>query len=89
MKLKSNITIRNIGKERVLIFTGAQTLDYTKVISLNDTADFLIEQSLKNEFTPDLWIDLLCNNYEVTTEQATQDVQNLIKQLQEANVLDE
>lgn len=90
MKFYSHIDIRNIGKETVLVFLKEGYLDFSKVISLNPTALFLIEPVLgspERSFTLSDWVKRLKEEYSISEEQATADAQTLIDQLLEAEAL--
>lgn len=90
MKFYSHVGIRNIGKETVLVFLKEGYLDFSKVISLNPTALFLIEPVLdtpERSFTPSDWVERLKKEYSISEEQATADVQILIDQLLKAEVI--
>ena len=78
MKLKENLTVRKIGDEHMMVSDSDAGLDYTRVISLNETAAYLVEEVGKREFTKDEWIELLMNKYDVEREVAEADVQALI-----------
>ena len=64
-------------------------LDYTRVISLNETAAYLGEEVGKREFTKDEWIELLMNKYDVEREVAEADVQLLIDKFVKEGLFEE
>ena len=89
MKLKENLTVRKIGDEHMMVSDSDAGLDYTRVISLNETAAYLVEEVGKREFTKDEWIELLMNKYDVEREVAEADVQLLIDKFVKEGLFDE
>lgn len=89
MQLKENLTIRKIGDEYMMVSGSDQGLDYTRVISLNSTAAFLIGEVQQKQFTSEDWIELLLEEYEIDRERAEADVQKLIEKLDKEGLIDE
>lgn len=78
MKLKDNLTIRKIGDEYMMVSNSGSNLDYTRVISLNSSAAFLVQEVQQKEFTKEEWVNLLVDKYNIDIERAQADVQLLI-----------
>ncbi len=89
MKLKENLNVRKIGDEYMMVSDSGSGLDYTRVISLNESAAYLVEEVNQKEFTKEQWITLLMNKYNVDEEQATADVQLLIDKFSKEGLFDE
>ena len=89
MKLKDNLTIRKIGDEYMMVSESGSGLDYTRVISLNKTAAYLVQEVHQKEFTKEEWVELLIDKYDVDKEQAETDVQALIDKLAKEGLFDE
>lgn len=89
MKLKENLTVRKIGDEYMMVSDSGSGLDYTRVISLNESAAYLVQEVNQKEFTKEQWITLLMNKYNVDEEQATADVQLLIDKFSKEGLFDE
>lgn len=81
MRLKENFTKRKVGDEYMMISDSGSSLDYTRVISLNSTAAYLIEETKQEDFTNEVWIALLTEKYDVEEDIAKSDVDLLIKKL--------
>lgn len=88
MRLKNRLSIRKIADEYIMITDSGTRLDYTKAISLNETAVYLIESVKDREFDAEIWARLLTERYEVSWEQALADSNTLIKTLDTAGILD-
>lgn len=89
MKLKENLNVRKIGDEYMMVSDSGSGLDYTRVISLNESAAYLVQEVNQKEFTKEQWITLLMNKYNVDEEQATADVQLLIDKFSKEGLFDE
>ena len=87
MRIKDQISLRKIADEYIMIVGTEDSLAYTQAVSLNDSAAYLIESVRDEDFTSEDWVDLLTERYEVSREQATADVESLIRMLQEAKVI--
>lgn len=89
MKLKENLNVRKIGDEYMMVSDSGSGLDYTRVISLNESAAFLVQEVSQKEFTKEEWITLLMDKYNVDEEQATADVKLLIEKFAKEGLFDE
>jgi len=88
MNIKKNIYLRKIGDEHIMVTQTGEKLNYSRVISLNESAAFLVEQSGNNEFTVTQWATLLMNKYGIDRKQACLDAQALIDALKDAGVIE-
>ena len=89
MKLKDNLNVRKIGDEYMMVSESGSGLDYTRVISLNESAAYLVQETKQNNFTKNEWVDLLMNKYTVDKATAEVDVQNLIDKFSKEGLFDE
>lgn len=88
MRFRPHIKIKQIGGESVLVSNSGGNVNFTRVITLNESAEYLISRSLENkEFTPTIWRDLLANKYGIDKELALADAEALIEKLKEADVI--
>lgn len=81
MQLKENFSIRKVGDDYMMVSETGSSLDYTKVVTLNGTAAYLIEETKQDQFTRESWVALLTDKYDVDRETAEKDVQLLIDKL--------
>lgn len=88
MKLKDNLTIRKIGDEYMMVSESGSSLDYTRVISLNSSAAYLVQEVQQREFTQEEWVSLLMKKYNVDKNKAAADVQLLIDKLSKEGLFD-
>ena len=89
MKLKDNLTIRKIGDEHMMVSESGSGLDYTRVISLNNSAAFLVQETQQKEFTKEEWVNLLIDKYDVDKASAEADVQLLVDKLAKEGLCNE
>ena len=88
MKLKDNLAVRKIGNEYMMVSENGSGLDYTRVISFNSSAAYLIEKVGHNIFTEDECGELLIEKYGIAREIVESDVNSLIEKLQKENLLE-
>lgn len=89
MQLKENLNIRKIGNEYMIISESGFSLDYTRVISLNSSAAYLIQKVGQNKFTKEDWVDMLIDKYDIDRATAETDVQVLIDKLSKEGLIEE
>lgn len=88
MKIKSGFELREICGEHLIISHGIENINFTKVISLNESASFLWKQFVDKEFTVDDMVSSLLEEYEVSEEVARKDSQALAEKWIEAGFID-
>ncbi len=89
MRVKKGFINRNVCGESVLLATGQENIDFTNIISLNETADFLWKELAQREdFTIDDMVELLTGEYEVEADEAKADCQALVQQWTDAGILE-
>lgn len=88
MKIKTGFEMRNVCGEKVVIATGLENLDFSKMISLNETAAYLWEAAEGKDFCEAQLVEALCQEYEVSPEQAANDVAALIENWKELGLVE-
>ena len=90
MKRKDGFVLREVCGETVIVGEGLGAIDFGKLISLNDTAAWIWETAGgQGEFSVETLVDALCEQYDVTPEQARTDVQALLAQWLELGIVTE
>ncbi len=77
MKQKEGFKLRHIGKEHIIVAEGLENIDFSKIISLNDSASMLWEAIEGKEFTVEELADLLIEEFNIDHETALADAQSL------------
>lgn len=88
MKLKDGFKLHQIDDEFVILAEGIDNIDFSKMISLNESAAYLWRSLEGKNFTEQTVTDLLLSEYEVSKDLASQDAKSFIQTLNDAGVLD-
>ena len=80
MKINKGFELREMCGEHIIIGTGVENIDFSKVISLNESAAWLWSQVEGKEFTPETLAALLQQQYEVDEATALADATALTSQ---------
>ena len=79
MRTKDNLTLRKIGNKYMIVDTFTEEVNMVDVYTMNETAALLWRTFAKRDDTQEEMVTVLCKEYEVTQERATDDVEKLIK----------
>lgn len=88
MKKKSGFTLRDVCGEKVIIAEGKENIDFSKIISMNESSAYLWNSIGDSDFTVDKLVEQLTNEYNVDEKTAHDDVQALIIQWQKAGIVE-
>ena len=88
MKIKEGFTLRPLCGEHIVVGEGLSQVNFNKMLSMNDSAAYLWENVQGKEFTLDDLVTLLTDRYEVSTDQAMDDVKQMIAIWQEHGILE-
>ena len=69
MKIKNGFELRNICGEYIIVAYGVENIDFTKVITLNESAAFLWNEVFGKDFTEQEMVESLLSEYEVERPQ--------------------
>ncbi len=89
MRIKEGFDMRNVCGEHVIIATGRKNIDFSKVVSMNESAAFLWEAVRDKEFTEADLVALLTGEYEVSGEVAAADVAAIVAQWREIGLMED
>ena len=89
MKTKKGYTLRSLGKEFILVADGFEAVDFSRMISLNETAAFLWKEVEDKDFDAEMLITLLTDNYDIDRETAQNDVTAMLKSWAEAGIIED
>lgn len=88
MKVNNDFVLRKISDTTVLVPVGKTAVDFNAMIKLNDTGAYLFKQ-LQNGTDEQALIDNLVNDYDVSREQAENDVSSFIIKLKDAGLIEQ
>ena len=87
MKLRPNLTLREIAGEKMLVINSAAGVDLTKVVMLNSAAEFLWNSLQGKDFQNEYIEELLISKYGITKDQAKIDAEAWIKSMINADLI--
>lgn len=79
MKLKPNFDLHDVCGEQVILAEGIENIDFSKIISLNDTAAHLWREAKRGPFTVEQLAQSLVSNYEVDEAIALSDTRAIVE----------
>lgn len=88
MKIKNGFELRDVCGEQVIMAHGKENIDFSKIISLNETAAYLWNKVVGSEFDEQQMVDLLTEAYEVEESVVRADVKKLLAQWTENGLLE-
>ena len=80
MKIKKGFELRDICGEKVIMATGIENVDFNQMIALNESAAYLWQSITDKDFDANTLATLLCENYEVSEQEALNDAHSIIKE---------
>lgn len=86
--LKDGILLQEIGDKKVLVALNIDTIDYSQVITLNETAACLAEKLNAGACSEDELVAHICELYEVDETSARKDIQELMQELDKKHIVD-
>ena len=89
MKIKKGFVLREVCGENVIIGEGLGAINFGKMLALNESAAWLWKQAVEmGDFTIEALAEKLCQEYDVTVEEALRDVTEIIDEWQKVNVVE-
>ena len=88
MHLKKGFVLRTVCGENVITGEGLNAIDFGRLLCLNETAAWLWRKAEEQgDFTVESLADVLCQEYDVSIEQARQDVAAMVGEWQKVGVV--
>lgn len=88
MKIKKGFELRKVCDENIIISHGVENINFTKVITLNDSAATLWNKVMGKDFTEEELVNILLDEYEVDKETAAKDIKALVASWKEAELIE-
>ena len=88
MKTKKGFRLRNICGENIIVAEGVENIDFSRIISMNESSAFLWSKIVNTEFAVSDLVSYLTNEYDVDHQTAENDVNALIKSWIEAGIVE-
>ena len=86
MKMKQGFELMDVCGEAVVVAHGKENIDFSKVISLNESAAYLWRKVEGQEFDAQTLAQLLTEEYEVDVDTALRDAQKMMQDWQDAGL---
>lgn len=87
MKIKEGFELRDVCGEKVIVASGLQNIDFSKVISLNESAALMWAAMEGKDFGVEDMAQVLLDNYEVDADTAHADASKIAAQWQELGLV--
>lgn len=88
MKTKKGFRLRNVCGENIIVAEGIENIDFSRIISMNETSAYLWQNIQDKEFDADTLVKLLLTEYEVDEATARKDAEGLITKWFEAGIVE-
>lgn len=86
MKTKQGFRLRTICGENVIVAEGIENIDFSKIISMNESAAYLWKKVEGKAFTTADLAHWLCEEYDVEETTAKADAQTVAQQWIDAGI---
>lgn len=89
MKIKKGFVLRQVCGENVIVGEGLGAINFGKLLALNETAAWLWQQAVAmDNFTIDTLAQKLFDEYEVSVDEAKNDVAAIFDEWQNVGVVE-
>ncbi|MBO7116222.1 MAG: PqqD family protein [Prevotella sp.] len=89
MRQKKGFVLRDVCGEHVIVGEGLGAVNFGRLLALNETAAWIWRQAeAMGDFTVEALADKLCEEYDVTAEQARKDVAEMVGKWQQEGVVE-
>lgn len=89
MKAKPGFNLREVCGENIIVAEGKENIDFSNIISMNESSAYLWKMIQEKEFTPETLQQLLLEEYEVDEETALADAKAVAQQWIKAGIVEE
>ena len=87
MRIKEGFTLRRVGSQATVMAQGTAAARFGHVLQLSESAAWLWREAQRQgDFTVESLAEALCQEYDITPEDALADVAELTAQWQQAGV---
>ena len=89
MRIKKDFVLREVCGENVIMGENLKAIDFRKILSLNGSAAWIWKEAQEQgDFTVESLTDRLCEEYDVTPEEARSCVTELLGKLENEGVIE-
>lgn len=87
MKIKEGFELQNVCGENVVLASGVENINFSKIISLNESAALIWKNVVGKEFDEMDMVKVLLDEYEIDELTAQKDVVNLVGSWKDAGLI--
>lgn len=87
MRTKTGFVLKDVCGEKIVVAEGRENIDFTKIISMNDSAAYLWEKVQDIDFDEETLKTLLCDEYDVDEATLRLDSKTIANQWLEAGII--
>lgn len=88
MKTKKGFNLRQVCGENVIVAEGVENIDFSIIISMNESSAYLWNNIQGKEFDKNDLVELLTQEYDVDADTAAKDVEALVAQWLKAGIIE-
>ena len=88
MKTKNGFRLRNVCGENIIVADGIDNIDFSRIISMNESAAYLWQKIQGEDFDADRMVSLLLDEYDIDETTARTDVEALIVKWRDAGLIE-
>lgn len=88
MKIKKGFNLRTICGEQIIVAEGIENIDFSKIISLNESSAYLWNAVAGKDFTAEDLAQLLTDRYEVDDATALADAKEISRKWVEVGIVE-
>ena len=88
MKAKPGFNLRVVCGENIIVAEGEENIDFSNIISMNESSAYLWQNIQGKEFTHEELVGLLTQEYEVDEATAMKDVKALTELWLQAGIIE-
>ena len=88
MKTKKGFKLRSICGENVIVAEGIENIDFSRIISMNESAAYLWSNVQGKDFDADTLVKLILDEYDTDEATARCDIEALIHKWEEAGIVE-
>ncbi len=87
MRLKSELKIYHVRNEDIIVEADEKSMELNYIYQLSPAAAYLWNTFCDKDFTQEMMRQALCDEFDVDSNQAARDIQDMIKQWEEYGLL--
>ena len=89
MRIKNDFVLREVCGENVIMCVGLKAIDFRKILALNESAAWIWKEAqAQGDFTIESLTERLCEEYDVTTEEARSSVADILEKWDKEGVIE-